>query len=229
MVLQWTKILKAITHWVRKKNREGVLCDLNELVPPLIAELIMEINSAGQNSNDHQRWRRFTKIGERCGRILEETSLPQPSIHGQNASDGKARDTPKEVGKVWHPNLHKLLVWKSNQETMEDEAQEGQSGEQVENWNRTRTMYQCGPTGVKNTRSDCSSQGLAYQEEVSSCNNSLWITSVHYHMSTCRNQQMQKRLWQQRFCSNDSRKGTESGFKHIRRTMEDSRRQLSCK
>jgi hypothetical protein len=55
MVLQWTKILKAITHWVRKKNREGVLCDLNELVPPLIAELIMEINSAGQNSNDHQR------------------------------------------------------------------------------------------------------------------------------------------------------------------------------
>ncbi len=55
------------------------------------------------------------------------------------------------------------------------------------------------------------------------------ITSVHYHMSTCRNQQMQKRLWQQRFRSNDSRKGTESGFKRIRRTTEDSRRQLSCK
>ncbi len=34
---------------------------------------------------------------------------------------------------------------------------------------------------------------------------------------------------QQRFRSNDSRKGTESGFKRIRRTTEDSRTQLSCK
>jgi hypothetical protein len=53
--------------------------------------------------------------------------------------------------------------------------------------------------------------------------------SVHYHMSTCRNQQMQKRLWQQRFRLNDSRKGMESKFKRIRRTTEDSRRRLSCK
>jgi hypothetical protein len=53
MGLQRTKILKAITHWVRKKNREGVLRDLNELVPPLIAELIMEINSAaGKRDSD---------------------------------------------------------------------------------------------------------------------------------------------------------------------------------
>ena len=32
-------------------------------------------------------------------------------------------------------------------------------------------MHQCGPTGVKNTRSDCSSQRVAYQEEISSGNN----------------------------------------------------------
>jgi hypothetical protein len=53
MGLQRTKTLKAITHWVRKKNREGAFCDLQELNQPLIAELIMEINSvAGKRDAD---------------------------------------------------------------------------------------------------------------------------------------------------------------------------------
>ena len=53
MGLARTKALKAITHWVRKKNREGAFCDLQELYQPLIAELIMEINSvAGKRDAD---------------------------------------------------------------------------------------------------------------------------------------------------------------------------------
>lgn len=48
-----TKTLKAITHWVHKKSREGATCDLRELTPELIAELIMEINaSAGKEKPD---------------------------------------------------------------------------------------------------------------------------------------------------------------------------------
>jgi hypothetical protein len=46
MGLQRTKILKAITHWVRKRIREGAECDLCLLNQNLIAELIMEINAA---------------------------------------------------------------------------------------------------------------------------------------------------------------------------------------
>jgi hypothetical protein len=45
MGLARTKALKAITHWVRKKIREGAPCDLRELTPELIAELIGEINA----------------------------------------------------------------------------------------------------------------------------------------------------------------------------------------
>jgi hypothetical protein len=45
MGLARTKALKAITHWVRKKLREGIDCDLHELTPNLIAELIREINA----------------------------------------------------------------------------------------------------------------------------------------------------------------------------------------
>ena len=38
-----TKTLKAITHWVHKKNRIGAGCDLRELTPGVIIELIAEI------------------------------------------------------------------------------------------------------------------------------------------------------------------------------------------
>ena len=44
MGLARTKALKAITHWVRKKLREGVDCDLRELNQALIGDLIREIN-----------------------------------------------------------------------------------------------------------------------------------------------------------------------------------------
>lgn len=53
MGLARTKALKAITHWVRKKIREGADCDLLELTPALIAQLIMEINAtAGKRDSD---------------------------------------------------------------------------------------------------------------------------------------------------------------------------------
>jgi hypothetical protein len=44
MGLARTKSLKAVTHWVRKKIREGSACDLSELTPPVIAALINEVN-----------------------------------------------------------------------------------------------------------------------------------------------------------------------------------------
>ena len=48
-----TKTLKAIAHWVRKKSREGVNCDLRELTPEYIAELILEMNAeAGKDRAD---------------------------------------------------------------------------------------------------------------------------------------------------------------------------------
>ena len=40
-----TKTLKAIAHWVRKKSREGVACDLRELTEGRITELILELNA----------------------------------------------------------------------------------------------------------------------------------------------------------------------------------------
>jgi hypothetical protein len=37
--------LKAITHWVRKKTRKGLTCDLCKMTPELISTLITEINA----------------------------------------------------------------------------------------------------------------------------------------------------------------------------------------
>jgi hypothetical protein len=54
---------------------------------------------------------------------------------------------------------------------MEDLAQERQSGEHVKDLNRARALHQCGVIEGKNPRPHCSSQWMAYQEEVSSCNN----------------------------------------------------------
>ena len=51
MGLARTKALKAITHWVRKKLREGVECDLRELTPALISQLIIEINSTASKKD----------------------------------------------------------------------------------------------------------------------------------------------------------------------------------
>jgi hypothetical protein len=48
-----TKALKAIVHWVCKKSREGVNCDLRELTPAFISELILELNAdAGKDKVD---------------------------------------------------------------------------------------------------------------------------------------------------------------------------------
>jgi hypothetical protein len=45
MGLTRTKALEAIAHWVRKKAREGTTCDLRELTPDLIIELIADVNA----------------------------------------------------------------------------------------------------------------------------------------------------------------------------------------
>jgi hypothetical protein len=48
-----TKMLKAITHWVRKKIREGSDCDRQELTQVLISELILEVNAnVGKNESE---------------------------------------------------------------------------------------------------------------------------------------------------------------------------------
>jgi hypothetical protein len=48
-----TKALKAIVYWIRKKSREGVTCDLRELTPAFITELILELNAeAGKDKAD---------------------------------------------------------------------------------------------------------------------------------------------------------------------------------
>jgi hypothetical protein len=52
MGLARTKTLKAITLWVRKKVREGVACDLHELTPALIADLIREMGVAKKDTDN---------------------------------------------------------------------------------------------------------------------------------------------------------------------------------
>lgn len=51
--LKRTKYLKAVCHWVRKNVREGAPCDVRELTPALIAELIQDmIARASQKDSD---------------------------------------------------------------------------------------------------------------------------------------------------------------------------------
>ncbi len=65
-----TKNLKAIAHWVRKKAREGITCDLRELTPELIPTLITEINAnIGKKESDSKLycldalWQMIPKTG----------------------------------------------------------------------------------------------------------------------------------------------------------------------
>ena len=65
-----TKTIKAITHWVCKKNREGAECDLRELTPGVITELVAKINAMNKKekgdsklyypdafvANDYKNW-----------------------------------------------------------------------------------------------------------------------------------------------------------------------------
>ncbi|KAI2507506.1 hypothetical protein MHU86_6894 [Fragilaria crotonensis] len=82
----------------------------------LKAELIFNTGSKQKDEEDSPRLENVA-----AEFLKKHHCLNNLSSHGQNASDGKARDsTTKEVlGKMCHPNLHKLLVWQSNQETME--------------------------------------------------------------------------------------------------------------
>ena len=53
LVARTRKLLKAITHWVRKELRQGVDCNLQVLIPALIAQIITEINAtAGRRDAD---------------------------------------------------------------------------------------------------------------------------------------------------------------------------------
>ena len=51
--LKRTKYLKAICHWVRKNVREGMPCNVLELTPALISELIQEmVATASKKDSD---------------------------------------------------------------------------------------------------------------------------------------------------------------------------------
>ena len=53
--LKRTKYLKAVCHWVRKNIREGVACNVRELTPALIAELIQDMTTKASKKDSDSK------------------------------------------------------------------------------------------------------------------------------------------------------------------------------
>jgi len=83
----------------------------------------------------------------------------------------QARFAPKEVGQVPGSNLHQLLVWKSHQKTMENQAKGWSTRWKTSNSLRAGTVHQHRSVGVQHSRAHRPNQGLAHQEKVQGGNN----------------------------------------------------------
>jgi hypothetical protein len=66
----------------------------------------------------------------------------QSHVGSQDAGHGKTMLAPQEAGKMPSSNLHKLLIWKSHKETLENQAKTWKSRWQASHGHRVRTVCQ---------------------------------------------------------------------------------------
>jgi hypothetical protein len=146
-----TKALKAIVHWVRKKSREGVNCDLRELTPAFISELILELNAeAGKEkvdlklyypdvfvANDYKNWikkvtnyldSRMGKAGVPLSYVIRATdadpeNAPDEYTRALWAASFQTRQYSDDNREVYH--LFKDLLTKTEGQTWFEKVKDG--------------------------------------------------------------------------------------------------------
>ena len=146
-----TKVLKAILHWVRKKNREGAECDLRELNPGVITELIAEINDTSRReksdsklyypdafmANDYKNWikkvmnyldSRIGKAGVPLSYVLRADGVniddaPDEYTRSLWAASFETRQYRDDNREVYH--LFKDLLTKTEGATWFEKAKDG--------------------------------------------------------------------------------------------------------
>ena len=127
MGLARTKSLKAITHWVRKKIREGSPCDLQELTPQLIAELIGEINAKAAKkdsdtklyypdafaANDYKNW--IKKVENYLDSRTGKSGVPLSYVI--RPADVEPADAPDEYTRaMWAASFDTMQYREDNRE-----------------------------------------------------------------------------------------------------------------
>jgi hypothetical protein len=146
-----TKTLKAIVHWVRKKSREGINCDLRELTPAFISELILELNAdAGKDkvdlklyypdafvANDYKNWikkvtnyldSRMGKAGVPLSYVIRATdadpeSAPDEYTRALWAASFQTRQYRDDNREVYH--LFKDLLTRTEGQTWFEKVKDG--------------------------------------------------------------------------------------------------------
>jgi hypothetical protein len=118
MGLARTKSLKAITHWVRKKLREGSPCDLHELTPPLIAELIGEINAkAAKKDSDTKLYYPDTFTANDYKNWIKKVENYLDSRTGKSGVPLSYVIRPVDVDPASAPDEYTRTMWAASFET----------------------------------------------------------------------------------------------------------------
>ena len=122
-----TKALKAIVHWVRKKSREGIYCDLRELTPVFISELILELNAeTGRDkvdlklyypnvftANDYKNW--IKKVTNYLDSRMGKAGVPLSYVI--QATDADLENAPDEYTRaLWAASFHTRQFSDDNRE-----------------------------------------------------------------------------------------------------------------
>ena len=125
MGLARTKALKAITLWVRKKVREGAECDLHELSPAVIGELIREIGMPKKDAdtklyypdaftaNDYKNW--IKKVENYLDARIGKAGVPLSYVI--RAADANPLEAPDEYTRaLWAASFETHHYTEDNRE-----------------------------------------------------------------------------------------------------------------
>ena len=122
-----TKTLKAIAHWVCKKSRERVTCDLRELTPEFIAELILALNAEAMKDkadlklyypdafvpNDYKNW--VKKVTNYLDSRMGKAGVPLSYVI--RAADVDPNDAPDEyIRALWAASFETRQYQDDNRE-----------------------------------------------------------------------------------------------------------------
>jgi hypothetical protein len=118
MGLARTTSLKAITHLVRKKIREGSPCDLRELTQPLIAELIGKINAkAAKKDSDTKLYYPNAFTANDYKNRIEKVENYLDSMTGKSGVPLSYIIRPANVNPVDAPDEYTRAMWAASFET----------------------------------------------------------------------------------------------------------------
>ena len=125
--LKRTKYLKAVCHWVHRNVREGIPCDVRELTPALIADLIQDmVTKAGKRDSDSKLYYPETFVATDYKNWIKKVENYLDSRTGKSGvplsyvirpADANPAEAPDEYTRVmWAASFHTQQYREDNRE-----------------------------------------------------------------------------------------------------------------